>query len=494
MGWQLPQFTRSLRFRLTAFYTLFFALVLILVASLFRSTLESSLEAQARDVLSQEWAAMKGYLQIQQDQNPRWFFDRDDPDEAYIVEQIRRVYMLANEEGKPIEVSTTYNDDLGVDSPAVIRALLENPPRQPVWRMRYSNNGTPYLIRAGVIYDEAHKHPYYIALGRSLGPNLAILREYTWNNARVIPLGILFGAALGWLLAGRALTPVTQVARAAQRISGSNLSLRIPTRGAGDELDYLIATFNQMIERLETSFQQIRQFSMDVSHELRTPITAIRGQLEVALFTAKGEEQYREAVVNALQDIERLSHIVRALLLLSQAESGQVALQKTRLDLSKTAADIADQFQIPADEAGVRLTADLAPGAFLDADRLQMERLFTNLLSNAIKFTPAGGEVRIVVAEENGSVYACVADTGRGIAPEHLPHIFDRFYRAPEQNTAAEKGLGLGLSFVAWIVKAHGGTVNVESKPERGTIFHINLPRTSERPEEAGAEARAGVQ
>ncbi|MFB3827589.1 MAG: heavy metal sensor histidine kinase [Bryobacteraceae bacterium] len=475
MPLRLPQFTRGLRFRLTAFYALFFTLVLILVAGVFRSRLESSLDAQSRDVLTQEWAAMKGYLQIQQDRQPRWFFDRDDPDEAFIVEQIRRVYMLADEQGKPIQWSTTYNDALGLDSPEAIRSVMQTP-HQPVWRTRYSNSGVPYLIRAGVVYDEAHVHPYYIALGRSLGANRDILRQYTWIYAGLIPMGILLGSALGWLLAGRALTPVKEVARAAQRISGSNLSMRIPTRGAGDELDYLIATFNRMIERLETSFQQIRQFSTDVSHELRTPITAIRGQLEVALFTARGVEQYREAVMNALQDIERLSHIVRALLLLSQAESGQLALQKSRLDLSETAAGIVEQFQIPADEANVRLVADLAPGALLDADRVQIERLFTNLLSNAIKFTPAGGEVRVSVAPGDGWVEALVADTGRGIAPEHLPHIFDRFYRAPGQNMTAEKGLGLGLSFVAWIVKAHGGRVNVESEPGKGTAFRVTLP------------------
>ena len=154
------------------------------------------------------------------------------------------------------------------------------------------------------------------------------------------------------------------VAQAAQRISGSNLSLRIPTREAGDELDYLILTFNRMIERLESSFQQMKQFSADVSHELRTPITAIRGQLEVALFTAQTTEQYREAMFNALQDIDRLSQIVRALLLLSQAESGQLVLQKSRLDLGEVAEDLVEQFQIPAEAAGVRLTADLRAGVF----------------------------------------------------------------------------------------------------------------------------------
>ena len=167
---------------------------------------------------------------------------------------------------------------------------------------------------------------------------------------------------LGWALAGRAIRPVNQVAQAAQNITGSNLSLQIPLRGAGDELDNLIDSFNRMTARLKQSFDQIRRFSTDVSHELRTPLTAIRGQLEVALFTAETPEQYRDAMVNALEDVEKLSSIVRALLLLSQAESGQLVLQKTPLDLGEVAADVVDQFQIPAEEKGVTLTADARAG------------------------------------------------------------------------------------------------------------------------------------
>src|SRR6202043_4137767 len=197
---------------------------------------------------------------------------------------------------------------------------------------------------------------------------------FTWTNVALIPVLILGGCLSGWFVAGRALTPVLEVAQAANRISGSNLSLRIPSRGAHDELDYLIETFNRMIDRLEQSFNQIRQFSTDVSHELRTPITAIRGQLEVALFTASSAEQYREAMLNSLQDVERLSQIVRALLLLSQAESGQLALQKTRLDLTELVADVVDQFQIPYEEARLRLTADLPPECIAEVDRIQIER------------------------------------------------------------------------------------------------------------------------
>src|SRR5437588_4502617 len=198
-------------------------------------------------------------------------------------------------------------------------------------------------------------------------------------------------------MAGRALTPVLAVSQAAQRITGSNLSLRIPSREAGDELDYLVLTFNRMIERLEASFQQMKQFSADVSHELRTPITAIRGQLEVALFTAKTTDQYREAMFNALQDVDRLSQIVRALLLLSQAETGQVVLQKSRLNLCDVVDELVEQFQIPAEAAGVRLSADLPQDCTAQADRVQIERMITNLLSNALKFTPEGRTGRMAL-------------------------------------------------------------------------------------------------
>ncbi len=297
-----------------------------------------------------------------------------------------------------------------------------------------------------------------------------------------VPLIILAGCLMAWFLAGRGLAPVLEVAQAAQRISGSNLSLRIPTRGARDELDILIETFNEMIARLEASFGQIRQFSTDVSHELRTPLTILRGQLEVALFTAETKEQYREAIVDSLQDIERLGQIVRALLLLSQAETGQVILQRTTLDLAELVRDIADQFEIPAEGAQVKLTIS-APGTCeASLDRVQIERMLSNLLSNAIKFTPAGGEVRVSLSDQENQAILTIADTGCGIPPNHLPHIFDRFYRVASLDQAAspEKGLGLGLSFVAWIVKAHQGTIQVESEQGKGTSFIVTLPLTPE--------------
>ncbi len=504
--------TRGLRFRLTATYAVFFALILIGVAALFRQRLANTLDAQAHDGLEQRWAAMKGFLRIERSSatgrnEAFWYYDDKDADESRTVLAIKAVYLITDQDGAVIPdhmsksraVSQTYAA-IGIDSADSIRARVAqavaaakpDSPGMEFWSVRTGPGGVNYLIRSGVVYDESHvaavRHePHYVALGFSLANEEKTVRDFSLFYLVVIPCALIVGSLLGWIVAGRALAPVRAVAQTAQRISGSNLSLRIPSSQAGDELDYLILTFNRMIDRLESSFQQIKQFSTDVSHELRTPITAIRGQLEVALFTAQTAEQYREAMFNALQDIDRLSQIVRALLLLSQAESGQLILQKAKLDLSDTLRDLVDQFQIPAEAAAVRLTADLEECPIM-ADRVQIERLVTNLLSNALKFTPEGGLVHVSLRVAGAEAEMIVEDTGQGIPPEHLPHIFERFYRVPTPGSAPpEQGLGLGLSFVAWIVKAHDGTIAVESEPGKGTRFAIRLPALGATPEQAGA-------
>jgi heavy metal sensor kinase len=500
----LRRLARGLRFRLTATYAIFFIVPMIGVTALLHHRVATGLDNQEHDVLESEWGAMKGYLRIEKNDDTQrneavWYYDPLDSEESRIVLNTKRIYVITDRDGNVIIQNSTQSPavsasfkEIGLEPPSEIRdkvrkALAASRPNTELmafWAVRHNAQGEQFLVRSGIVFDEAHLlgrvEPYYVAIGLPLRQYDNILRQFTWLCMGVIPGALILGSFLGWIAAGRALAPVRSVAVAAQRISGSNLSLRIPVRDAGDELDYLIRTFNRMIERLESSFGQMKQFSTDVSHELRTPITAIRGQLEVALFTAQTTEQYREAMFNALQDIDRLSQIVRALLLLSQAESGQLTLQKSHLDLCDVARDMVEQYQIPAEAAGVRLTADLPPDCFLEADRVQIERLITNLLSNAIKFTPEGGEVKLSVrgpGEPEAEIELVVEDTGRGIAAEHLKHIFDRFYRVPGPSGGTpEQGLGLGLSFVAWIVKAHGGKIEVESSVGHGTCFTIRLP------------------
>ena len=470
---------RSLRFRLTVSYLLLFTGLLVAIGFYFRHSLQVQTEGDVRAVLEEVWGEAKGYLRIE-NQRPIWTADPDDPEDQHIVDRLRYVILLADANGNVLLDSPTY-ESIGIDSPAEIRRIIAL--KEPEIHIRPDASGTPYIIKAGALPGE-RRDRYFLAIGRSLGDSQhtvhSFTRDYLLSLLAMIPLTGL----LGWVLAGRAIRPVNEVSQTAQKITGSNLSLQIPLRGAGDELDHLIESFNHMTARLHDSFEQIRRFSTDVSHELRTPLTAIRGQLEVALFTAQTQEQYRDAMVNALEDVEQLSSIVRALLLLSQAESGQLTLQKASLDLGEVAEDLVDQFQIPAEEKRVRLTAAIEPGVRILGDRVQIERLFSNLLSNAVKYTPAGGTVQVRVRRDDQRSWGRVEieDSGVGIPEENLPHIFDRFYRVRNAQTNLIQGLGLGLSFVAWIVKAHGGQIDVASKVGKGTRFTVRLPAEAALP------------
>ncbi|HWJ40394.1 MAG TPA: ATP-binding protein, partial [Candidatus Limnocylindrales bacterium] len=467
------RFMRGLRFRLTLSYVLFFAVLLVLIGLVSRGFLKAQLEGVEQAALDEEWDAAKGYVSIKNYQ-PVWDPIEDDQDRL-IEDRLKQVYFIADSNGNSIGESDLYTS-IGRDSVEEIKRVLAA--KGPTVRVRNNADGIPYMIEAGALFDKDSKQRYFLAIGRSLEGSHSTVRDFTRRYFLAMPLMIAICATLGWLIAGRAIRPVNLIAQAAQNITGSNLSLRIPRRGAGDELDNLVDSFNRMTARLHQSFEQIRRFSTDVSHELRTPLTAIRGQLEVAVFTAESPEQYREAAINALEDVEKLSSIVRTLLLLSQAESGQVVLQKSLFDLNEVVTDIVDQFQIPAEDEKVTLTAELAPETVLSADRTQIERLLSNLLSNAVKYTPAGGHVTVRVgpAEELGWAQLVVEDTGVGIAATNLPHIFDRFYRVRNAQTGAVQGLGLGLSFVAWIVEAHGGRIDVSSTEGQGSRFTVLLP------------------
>lgn len=464
---------RGLRFRLTLSYLLLFSALLVFIGLGFRQRLKAQTEGDVQAVLDEEWGTAKGYLRIE-NYGPVWTVDVRDPEDAHIKDRLQQVLLLTDADGNKLLDSPTY-DSIGTESLEDIRRTIAL--KEPETVVRKDASGTPYILKRGWMTDE-HSNRYFFAIGRSLADSVKTVsvftRDYFLSLLAIIPLTGL----LGWLLAGRAIQPVNEVAQAAQKITGSNLSLQIPGRGAGDELDHLIESFNRMTSRLHESFEQIRRFSTDVSHELRTPLTAIRGQLEVALFTAQTPEQYRDAMVNALEDVEQLSSIVRALMLLSQAESGQLVLQKKALDLGDVAEDIVDQFQIPAEEKHVRLTARIEPGVVILADRTQVERLISNLLSNAVKYTPSGGTVQVRVRRDERKDWGRIEieDAGVGIPEENLPHIFDRFYRVRNPETNLIQGLGLGLSFVAWIVKAHDGQIDVASKVGSGTKFTVRLP------------------
>jgi heavy metal sensor kinase len=418
---------------------------------------------------------------------PVWYFDRDHTEEAFIVRRLQRIFLLTDGDGRVLEVSDLYSK-FGIESPQAIRRMLRS--AQPILRTLRAPDGNQYLVRAGTHYDE-NRREYFMAIGRALNTNEQILRRFTIRYFTIVPVLILVLCAAGWLAAGRALRPLNAVAEVAHSVTGDKLHLRIPRREADDELDHLIETFNSMVDRLQNSFNQMRQFSIDVSHELRTPLTAVRGQLEVALMTAETTDQYRDAIYDAIADVERLSNVVRALLHLSQAESGQLTLAQDPVSLAAVARGAVERLGIVADSKSIRLASQLDEQVMVLGDRIQLERLVSNLLTNAIKYTPEGGAVRVEVAKQRRLALLAVEDSGCGIAAEHLPHIFDRLFRVPDGRQDLDRGLGLGLSFVAWIVKAHNGRIRVDSKPGQGSRFEVTLPLLAGVP--APSEERPAV-
>ena len=472
------RFFRTLRFRLAVTFLVILTVVLAIMGWVSATALRKVLDTQSENQLNGQLGALKGWFTFSDDAKglPLWDeVDMSDAEEVAELGRLKAVYVIAEDNGRLYQATTDPKLDALVDRPTIRSELAQmQRTRKPILKTIYGPDGTPFQVLSSTMLDTKHERRWYVAEGRSLAEDRLVVRKFERNWLIFFPIALVVCTILSWWSAGRALKGLQSVEKAAQNITGSNLGLQIPKRGADDELDRLIDSFNAMSGRLQASFDQIRQFSTDVSHELRTPLTAIQGQLEVALFTATRKEQLQEAIENALQDVERLSNLVRALLLLSQSESGQIPVKKSALDLGELLQELVDQFQIPAEASQVSLVHSGADTVLCEADPTQIERVITNLLSNAIKYTPPGGWIRTSAESLRGAVRVIVEDSGVGIPPNHLPHIFDRFYRVPDPNP--EKGLGLGLSFVASIVKAHGGEIRVESHLGRGSKFSVTLP------------------
>jgi heavy metal sensor kinase len=251
----------------------------------------------------------------------------------------------------------------------------------------------------------------------------------------------------------------------------------------------LARTFDAMLARLDEAFRRQRQFTADASHELRTPLTVIKGDIGVALNRPRGAAEYRRVLAELEDEVDRLTRLVEDLLLLARADTGRPLLQPESLDLAGLLRAVADQVRPLAEAKGLTLHLQVPDSLPLNGDPDKLIRLFLNLLDNAVKYTPAGGQVTLqataavggwssaVTSEASPAVIVQVTDTGPGIPPEHLAHIFERFYRADESRSRAAGGSGLGLAIARWIAEAHGGRIEVDSEPGRGSTFSVWLPR-----------------
>jgi two-component system, OmpR family, heavy metal sensor histidine kinase CusS len=292
------------------------------------------------------------------------------------------------------------------------------------------------------------------------------------------PLALLLAVGGGYFLARRALAPVDQLRRRTREITAEHLDRRLPVANPGDELGWLAQTVNDMIGRLERSFAEVRRFTADASHELRTPLTAIRTEAEVALGRDDLPPGQRQLLGSVLEECERLTRLTDQLLTLAREDAGVAPGAREPVDLTALVAGVAETMRPLAEARGVRLRAHLPGPVTVRGDPARLRQVCYNLADNAIKYTPPEGEVELRVEARDGCGVVTVRDTGEGIPPEHLPRVFDRFYRVDRARSREQGGTGLGLSIARSIVTAHGGRIELTSTPGQGTTCTVTLPVT----------------
>jgi signal transduction histidine kinase len=329
---------------------------------------------------------------------------------------------------------------------------------------------TALILVAALSYDE---------LVAEAGTPEGLSEPLWWKLGEIairsgIPLSLL-GLGAWWLLR-RSLSPITTLTEKAEHIHIHNLSERLPRSGNGDELDRLTEVFNAMTARLDNSFRSIREFTLNASHELKTPLAVLHGEIETALNDPSTTPAQREAYGSQLDEIQRLTKIVESLSLLAKADAGQMVLAKDPLRLDELVRDSFADAQILAQSKQINVTLGDCDEVTVRGDRHRLRQLLLNLTDNAIKYNQPKGRVNIVLKRNGTRAEFTIANTGPGIPPTVLSRVFDRFFRGDESRNREVEGCGLGLSIAQWIVRAHGGDIEITSQPERLTTVSVKLP------------------
>ncbi len=313
-----------------------------------------------------------------------------------------------------------------------------------------------------------------VAMDRSL--EMELHANYRKNLILVLGTALIVCAVVGYWIAHRGIRPIHDITETTRRIRPTNLGERMTADGLPAELLTLAATFNQMLDRLEQSFARLSRFSADIAHELRTPVHSLRGEVEVALSKPRSPEEYREVLASSLEECSRLAHLIDRMLFLARAENPETQITKEPCDVGLELARVREFYELAAAEAGVRLAVEVEKKVQADLDRPLFQRAVGNLVANALAHTPPGGSVTLIATGDETSARIEVVDTGDGIPAAHLPHVFDRFYRADYTRSSKNGSVGLGLAIVRSITELHGGTVAIASEAGRGTRVTMIFP------------------
>lgn len=457
--------SRSLRLNLIIWFTFVFTLILFLsdyvtynaIQKILLSELDSGLVSTAAlesAALRDEGASDLGAMSHRADQYPRFarqFVQVLDGD-GHVMNQsgvlgsagplIDRSQVAAVLGGEVIAADGHF-DDSGVRLAAV----------------RAERNGLPFAVVVGARSDS----------GRGTASRIALI-------LLVIDIVVVAASIMGgYLIIGKALKPLDHIAERAHHIGQGNLRQRLEYMDSSSEMVRLTAVLNEMLDKLQRLFESQEQFVQDASHEIRSPLAALRCRLEVALRQSRPPEEYRQVIEGSLEDASRLTALADDLFLLARADSNNLSMEFREVSLAEVLAGVQSQLMPLAESHALDFTLDAGPNSIVYADKTRIAQAFRNLAENALKYTPRGGRVAIRVGLEGEDVRADIEDTGIGIPEDEQGNIFRRFYRIDHARSRSDGGTGLGLAICDQIIRAHGGRIEIDSAPGRGSRFSVYL-------------------
>jgi signal transduction histidine kinase len=367
-----------------------------------------------------------------------------------------------------------YWRNIGIEKEAVARLLSGEP---YVFSTLAGSDGK---LKVRILYSLIGRG-LILQLGEAMETSGRFIEAFRKNFIMTFSALLLLAAVIGWFMAGKALAGMATVTRTARHIStGGALGSRVPLTGNGDEIDQLAATFNQMLDQIETLVAGIKEMSDNIAHDLKSPVTRIRGIAEVTLTTDPSLSAYENMAASIIEECDRLLDLINTMLVISKTEAGVDKLHYENLDMTEVVQDACNLFQSSAEDRGITLRCHPSVKLFVKGDKRMIQRLVANLLDNAIRYTPEGGTVDVsVLSPCKDQAAVIIKDTGIGISKKDLPHVFERFYRSEPSRTLS--GTGLGLSLALAIAKAHGGHIEVNSSLGKGSTFAVTLPKAPVR-------------
>jgi heavy metal sensor kinase len=338
------------------------------------------------------------------------------------------------------------------------------------------SSGDEWRVYSQPILDSHGQIIGWVQAAQSLRPVNDVVEDLREQLFLGIPILLLFAGVGGYFLANRALRPIRQITETAQEITVRDLSRRLDYQGAMDEVGSLARTFDQMLGRLQSSFEREQRFTSDAAHELRTPLTVLKGQIEVALNRRRNPADYEKTLKELLKQVDRLIRLSNGLLFLSRSAQHQLSMKSGYIHLREWMEILVEQLQPLAREKDLEISTKIPNDLSIYGDSDHLIRLFMNVLENALKYTPAGGQITITALKGLHEIQVTVHNTGPGIPQEHLRNLFERFYRVDGDRSSQTGGSGLGLAIAHEIARLHGGDLKVESEPGQGVSVTLHLP------------------